>query len=585
MPPRLYHLLRPLRPLRRLYVRPPAAFSGALRLPVLSYRLRQYSSAAPLDTTPQPLPPLLLTDSDLHPVPGRKDLQLRIEQPVSVTPNTPTIISLPLFTPAPSAPSTAIVITPTYSGKEPPVFPTVLHDIIAAVSETRQLFPDSRTGLLASRFAGGIALAVAITHGPKEVTAVAVSEPVVDICTEATAEGLSGWDPSTSKWHMGSGYDPELRRKIYGSDPRIYWTDPFAAPLLFFASLGVEFPDMMQNREDYDDWDLVRFEAERRKIKRWPPSGYVPGHGWGLVLGNRETVPRILLSLGEEGRPAEDRALFVERVNCEAVAGKPAGIIKEGLEEGTMGRWLEAVLRENEVEDVMESDPAGTVLWKRFGGEVPLLEEQEPEEAAISRGGRGKGLAALSVEALLMRAKESVVNKKRQKGVMPVRQRLATTWSRATSTLSAGTAKPRAAKEKGDTPSVEELLAMDYSLWSRTGHARKKAAGKTKETTSEMRETPATGTATSESPSATKSAAATATTTSASPDPEAVLPTERPENAASAPKQPSAPRTVFAKYPRSRSLKAASPNPWSMLDKSKPKPVVVAAKVAGKPKW
>ena len=566
MPPRLLHLLHPL---RRIHSCAPLVSRYAR----LACRVRQFTSATDITTSPT----TATDDADLKKVPGRKDLYLHIRRPASATSNTPTIISLPLFTPAPSAPSSAIIITPTYAG-EPPTFPAVLHDLLAAIAETRLLYPESRTGLLASRFLGGIAIAAALTQGSDVVTAVAADEPVVDLSTEGTAEGVVGWDTCTSTWQTGSGYDPELRRKIYGGDPRMYWTDPFAGPLLFFATPGVEFPP-----EEFGDGEVVGVSREQRRGRQWPPNGFVPGHG-EHVLGEKEVVPKILLSLGC-GRAAEDRALFVQRANATGRGG-PVGVMKQEMKKEAMGQWLEAVLQGGDMRDVVETDPAERVLQTRFGGDLPELEEQESEPAGVGLGGHTGDLEEMSVEELLaLLAMEKLAN-----GMTSVKQPATATLGKAAASSSHST----------EMLSVKEMLAMDRALWYKGTYSGAKAASESKtkpaaKATTTSTPTPATKVAASKSPSATQPGPATRLTPAAEPAPKATpppKPVERsppppPPPTSAAPKTTPNPPTKAASTPTPPSTAPttpkrpppppAKPSPWATLDQNKPKPKPAAA--------
>ncbi|TGZ83292.1 hypothetical protein EX30DRAFT_347554 [Ascodesmis nigricans] len=178
-------------------------------------------------------------------VPGRRDLELQIRLPNDFHPNDPVTIFLPFhsdttetdFQTLSAATQTAMVI-PTYKHQPTPTFPIILHDAVAALHHTRTLFPNSRIGLFGTGINGGLALSLAITE--PDVAAVGVSDPIVDLFTMGPVE----WNPRLNQWRPAPKDHPAalLRQKIFGTDP-YWWTDPFASPLFFFRTPGVDIAE------------------------------------------------------------------------------------------------------------------------------------------------------------------------------------------------------------------------------------------------------------------------------------------------------------------------------------------------------
>ncbi|KAI5840949.1 hypothetical protein BZA05DRAFT_413598 [Tricharina praecox] len=274
-----------------------------------------------------------------------------------------------------------------------------------------------------------------------------------------------------------------------------------------------------------------------------------------------------------------------------------------------MGQWLEATLRGEEMNDVVESDSAERVLWTRFGGELPELQMQESETSIIRHGGRVKDLAALSVEALL--AMDSVLKYsskskkpvgKGPRGIKPAKHRPSGTWSKAATGSKSATwtkaaavswarmAKARAAKAKSDMLSVEKLLVMDNSLWTTAKSSSAKNPTPTAASSTTPRKTP-----TKRSKASSSAQTATSATTpkktpakrskalSSTPTPTSAAtleqtpaskPTTRSEASSSTPTPTPTPEAAPASPPPTpppTPPATAKSNPWATVVKTSPK--------------
>lgn len=172
------------------------------------------------------------------------------------------------------------------------------------------------------------------------------------------------YDSFFRKWVSAGGAGE--RERLFGQDPGLYWADPFASPLFWFVSAGVVFP----HRWDGCDERLQSLGTEPRRMRYFPPPGFVPGVGWTMAEGDKR-LPRMLVSLGEGGNQTKARAVFMD---C---AGMQAAVAREGAE---MGVWLERVLMGREgIEGFVHPEPKRELLERMMAGEPPIFEAVEKD--------------------------------------------------------------------------------------------------------------------------------------------------------------------------------------------------------------
>jgi hypothetical protein len=136
-------------------------------------------------------------------------------------------------------------------------FPALLFDTVDILSTLYAEFSSSASLCV---FASGIAASTALAVGlsscvpvPSDsddpqpavpITAVAVFEPLVDVFA------LGGWQNvgfHTTYFIWSELYSDEStrqRKAVFGSDPTLYWCDPFASPIEFVAMGGAQWPQV-----------------------------------------------------------------------------------------------------------------------------------------------------------------------------------------------------------------------------------------------------------------------------------------------------------------------------------------------------
>lgn len=218
-----------------------------------------------------------------------------------------------------------------------------MYDIINTVSVLRaptlygHLTP---IGIYASRYLAAFSISAALTESGNFINAVAAEKPVVDL--------LYDGEVSYSKWKGEWKNENSERTAVFGSNPKTYYGDAFASPLLWFMTPGMKFPASETVPQE--------LEVDNREGKRFPPPGFLPG--LGFITGNTSELnwkkPKLGISLLEPGRQRKVQEIFAGTAN--------AGVAED--EKALMG-WLENALRgKNEGEGM---DFTYRKMWKHHG--------------------------------------------------------------------------------------------------------------------------------------------------------------------------------------------------------------------------
>ncbi|KAI5817864.1 hypothetical protein BZA77DRAFT_308789 [Pyronema omphalodes] len=246
-----------------------------------------------------------------------RNITFTITRPPDAGASTPVVLALSPFT---STRST--VVTPQFSRL---TFPHVMYDIISTVSVLRApvLFGhETPIGIYASRYLAAFSISAALTESGNFINAVAAEKPIVDL--------LYDGEISYNKWTAVWNNENAERTAIFGSNPKTYYADTFASPLLWFMTPGMKFPASETVPQD--------LEVEKREGKRFPPPGFLPGVG--LISGNLNELkwkkPKLGISLLEEGRQRMAQEIFAGTAD--------AGVAED---EKALSGWLENVLRGN----------------------------------------------------------------------------------------------------------------------------------------------------------------------------------------------------------------------------------------------
>ena len=213
-------------------------------------------------------------------------------------------------------------------------YPTPVHDVLSgydwivenlfpkrAITRTGRSESVGRVAVCGELIGGGLATAVALTEcriGQPGVVAAAVNNPIVDWFaldegTDAGAPKSHHPSPENKNNELESRTLSRLRTQIF-TKPEKYF-DPFASPILFFRSPGIEVPPApeaisvddleqlsMHEREDYSRRELAinarEFYLEPPKVgedgtlKKRKASRRFPGKALGLRL------PQFYISTG-----------------------------------------------------------------------------------------------------------------------------------------------------------------------------------------------------------------------------------------------------------------------------------------------
>jgi acetyl esterase/lipase len=190
----------------------------------------------------------------------------------------------------------------------------------------RNEYEGQKITLYGEGLSGGLALSVGLTEGREKVAKVVAVDPVVDW----TAGVEAGWDWVKSQWvplkaitqktpglaneksslagamkketsdEDGNGDGDAALRSSYLRDKPQLWLDPFASPLFFLRTPGVELtpPVIAMNEEEREDDGIWIPPRKRRVPRRFPLNGDVE-------------LPSVLVGF-KDGRRREQGMEFVK---------------------------------------------------------------------------------------------------------------------------------------------------------------------------------------------------------------------------------------------------------------------------------
>jgi acetyl esterase/lipase len=221
-------------------------------------------------------------------------------------------------------------------------FPTPLHDVLAGYDWVLENLLPKRSIVRAGRsetvgkvsvygeyVGGGLATALALTEcrtGQPGVVAAAIANPILDwTCLAETARVSKTRKADSSPKESGKDSSDELKKLLQlrsqlFAKPAHYF-DPFASPLLFFRSAGIQTPDAPKDsrfndgeqisvhqkealeleqieREAFELPDVVSLLQPRRASRRFPnkslglqlPTFYIAAEHKSLLAGQAEEL-------------------------------------------------------------------------------------------------------------------------------------------------------------------------------------------------------------------------------------------------------------------------------------------------------
>lgn len=152
-------------------------------------------------------------------------------------------------------------------------FPTAIHDVLfgydwvvkhmmtsrATPYPGRATSQPTRVGVLGDSIGGGLATMLALTEchadGPR-ISAAAVNDPIVDWAFDDTT--VAGTQDTVD----ATGSDQLLRARRKSFSKMEHCFDPFASPILFFRSAGLDIPDDRQDAQLDEFSELSRLDRD-----------------------------------------------------------------------------------------------------------------------------------------------------------------------------------------------------------------------------------------------------------------------------------------------------------------------------------
>jgi hypothetical protein len=253
-----------------------------------------------------------------------------------------------------------------------------MYDIISTVSVLRApvLYGhETPIGIYASRYLAAFSISAALTESGNFINAVAAEKPIVDL--------LYDGEVSYSKWMGGWKNENAERTAVFGSNPKTYYGDTFASPLLWFMTPGMKFPASETVPQE--------LEVDKREGKRFPPPGFLPG--FGFISGDMSVLewrkPKLGISLLEPGRQRMAQEIFAGTADAGVAEDEKAlkGWLENALRGKNEGEGMDFTYRKRWKQHGSPKDIDGSPMQQILNKEPPTMISEGPLEDGYGMAG------------------------------------------------------------------------------------------------------------------------------------------------------------------------------------------------------